>query len=384
MILTRLKLANWKNFIDVEMKLSPRTFIIGNNGTGKSNLLDALRFLRDLANPKGGGLQSAVDKRGGMQQVRSLSARSKPNVGVCVEVSENGDEWKYELVVTQEKSGKRRALLKSEKISKNGEIILERPNGEDETDTDRRTQTALEQTNFNKEFRELANFFQSFKYLHTVPQLIRHSAEIQGHVLPDDPFGQDMMNTIASINKKTQQSRLQKIGNALKQIKPMFAGNDIGPEFFRDDKTGKPHLKFRYPNWRPHGAWQTEESLSDGELRLIGLLWTLLECNSVTLLEEPELSFNEGIIRQLPGIFAKAASSKKKGVQQIILTTHSEALLADGGIDGNEVLLLKKVGEGTKVQTLIDIPAVKADLDAGLSVADSALMQTQTADIIYP
>ena len=49
MIIQKLILHNWKNFQNVEVSLSERCFIIGANAAGKSNLIDALRFLRDIA-----------------------------------------------------------------------------------------------------------------------------------------------------------------------------------------------------------------------------------------------------------------------------------------------------------------------------------------------
>ena len=60
MIITRLKLTNWRNFTDVDVPLLDRAFIIGPNASGKSNLLDAIRFLRDVGKREGGGLQAAV------------------------------------------------------------------------------------------------------------------------------------------------------------------------------------------------------------------------------------------------------------------------------------------------------------------------------------
>ena len=65
MIITRLKLTNWRNFTDVDVPLLDRAFIIGPNASGKSNLLDAIRFLRDVAKREGGGLQTAVTRRRG-------------------------------------------------------------------------------------------------------------------------------------------------------------------------------------------------------------------------------------------------------------------------------------------------------------------------------
>ena len=44
-----IKLRNWKNFGNVAVALSDRMFVIGANASGKSNFLDAFRFLKDVA-----------------------------------------------------------------------------------------------------------------------------------------------------------------------------------------------------------------------------------------------------------------------------------------------------------------------------------------------
>ena len=48
MLITRLKLKNWRNFRDVDVQLGPRGYVIGANASGKSNLLDVFRFLRTI------------------------------------------------------------------------------------------------------------------------------------------------------------------------------------------------------------------------------------------------------------------------------------------------------------------------------------------------
>ena len=65
MILSKIELVNWKNFHSCSVNLADRTFIVGANASGKSNFLDAFRFLHDIAK-SGGGLQTAVASRGGM------------------------------------------------------------------------------------------------------------------------------------------------------------------------------------------------------------------------------------------------------------------------------------------------------------------------------
>jgi predicted ATPase len=51
------KIQNWKNFKKASASLSRRVFISGPNASGRSNFLDAFRFLRDVA---GDGLHHAV------------------------------------------------------------------------------------------------------------------------------------------------------------------------------------------------------------------------------------------------------------------------------------------------------------------------------------
>lgn len=49
-MLTRLKVKNFKNLVEVDLALGPFTCVVGPNGVGKSNLFDAIRFLSALAN----------------------------------------------------------------------------------------------------------------------------------------------------------------------------------------------------------------------------------------------------------------------------------------------------------------------------------------------
>jgi predicted ATPase len=128
-----------------------------------------------------------------------------------------------------------------------------------------------------------------------------------------------------------------------------------------------------YQHWRPHGAKQREDQFSDGTLRLIGLLWSLLESDSMLLLEEPELSLNSGIIRKLPALMYRIQKEKKRQMRQIMISTHSPDLLSDAGIGGEEVLLLTPDEDGTKVELASSISEIKDLLQGGLTIADAAL-----------
>lgn len=64
MIVSHLRIKNWRNFREVDVPLRERTYLLGANASGKSNLLDVFRFLRDVSKSYGGGLQKAVLDRG--------------------------------------------------------------------------------------------------------------------------------------------------------------------------------------------------------------------------------------------------------------------------------------------------------------------------------
>ena len=88
----RLRLKNWKNFLQVDVAVQDRMFLVGANAAGKSNLLDAFRFLRDIARPDGGFRPAVLDtRRGGVSGIRCLAARRNPDVEITVELHENGD-----------------------------------------------------------------------------------------------------------------------------------------------------------------------------------------------------------------------------------------------------------------------------------------------------
>jgi predicted ATPase len=373
MLVTRLGLKNWRNFRSVDVELGLRVFIAGPNASGKSNLLDVFAFLKDIAKP-GGGLQYAVTERGGISKLRCLAARQYPDVEIEVHVAENGTRWSYEIGIKQEARGYRQPYLAYERVTKGDQSLLRRPDKEDEKDPLRLTQTHLEQINANSAFRDLGRFFDSVSYLHLVPQLLRHPEAFSGQSIPGDPFGRSFLERVARTPEATRKARLRKIEAALRIAVPQLKElTDV------KDEAGVPHLEAVYKHWRPRGAKQREDQFSDGTLRLIGLLWSLIESDSMLLLEEPELSLNSGIVRKLPALMYRIQRQKKR---QILISTHSSDLLSDPGIGGEEVLLLIPSEEGTKVELASSIGEIRDLLEGGLTVADAALPRTVPADIL--
>lgn len=376
MLITNIRLKNWRNFQTLDLPLRGVSYVLGPNASGKSNLLDALRFLRDVSKTKGGGLQAAIAERGGISKVRCLHARRDPEVEIDIELSEELDQpvkWRYVLAFKPEGKGAQRLLVSREQVWEGGKLVLNRPDKRDEADVLLRTQTHLEQIQTNIKFREVGDFLNQITYLHLVPQLLRFSEKIGGHRLLDDPFGQGFLERLSKTPDKTRTSRLKKISTALSLAVPQF--EDL--RFIKDDM-GHPHLEARYAHHRPNAGWQSEEHFSDGTLRLFGLLWALLEGSSMLLLEEPEISLNDAIVKEIPLIVDRLQRDRKTK-RQVVLTTHSDALLSNPGIDERGVVILESHQQGTTGRPLN--ATEKLALRTGLSVAEVVLPKTRPSKV---
>jgi len=361
-----LSLQNWKNFANMEsVAIQDRVFLVGPNASGKSNFLDAFRFLRDLAS-SGGGFQEAIGRRGGVSAIRCLAARRYPDVKIHAELELAGSpHWKYDLAFKQDQ--RRQPKVSKERVQRGNAVILDRPDDHDREDPARLTQTYLEQVNVNREFRDLATFFSSIQYLHLVPQLVREPDRSVGR--SKDPFGGDFLEQVANTQERSRNARLRRIQKALRVAVPQLQKIEL----WRDTR-GTPHLRCKYQHWRPQGAWQTEEQFSDGTLRLMGLLWVIMDREGPLLLEEPELSLHPEIVRVLPQMLARV---QRHNGRQIFLTTHSPELLRDEGIGLDEVLLLMPGTEGTKVTAAGSHRDFRSLLEGGLSLADIVVPRTR-------
>lgn len=376
MQVTRVVLKNWRNFPSACVELGPRTYLIGANASGKSNLLDVFRFLRALAQPEGGGLQKALKDRGGLTKLHSLHARRDPELRIEVELTDDAGEggpvrWRYVLALKSEGHRQQRALVVEERVEREEQTVLARPDKDDHVDPERLTQTHLEQIGANTKFRTLAEFFASTTYLHLVPQLLKHSDEISGRVLEHDPFGQGLMQRMAQTSKKTRDARLRRIEQALAKAVPMFSEL----RFAQDKVTGLWHLEANFSHWRVHGAWQREDQFSDGTLRLIGLLWALQDGDGLLLLEEPELSLNDGIVANIPLLIERVLRDRKKRAssRQVLISTHSEMLLHNAA--GDTLLLIEPGENGSTVRS--PNQEEQHQIDHGLTPAEVLLPKTR-------
>jgi predicted ATPase len=107
-VLKSVRLQNFKSFRDVRVSLGPRYFLVGPNMAGKSNFIEAFRFLKRVAFPQPGawGLQNAFP--GGFQASTWKGEDSNLVLfsleGVTPEAEEFA-EWTYEISIIGDERG---------------------------------------------------------------------------------------------------------------------------------------------------------------------------------------------------------------------------------------------------------------------------------------
>ena len=180
---------------------------------------------------------------------------------------------------------------------------------------------------------------------------------------------------VSRLKIEARDSRLRKIQAALMAAAPQLKELKVVR-----DELGTPHLVGLFEHWRPNAGKQNETQFSDGTLRLFGLLWSLFEGDGPLLMEEPELSLHKEVVRRLPDVIERI-NRKRKIRRQVMISTHSEEMLSNPGIGGEEVLRLEPSADGTILRSPVESADELAQLRAGLTIADVVLPKSAPVDV---
>lgn len=389
MIISRLILKNWKNFQSVDIPLNPRTFIMGPNGIGKSNLLDALRFLADIARPEG-GLSFALQIRGGLEKIKFSAAKKKEAVELEVHLADSvlsGTYYRYSLGITADPSGSPR--LAYERVRKSGELILNRPDRMDASNATSPDKTYLETAksttirtvsiSTNNDIQELANFLGSISYLNFNPILFRHQDPFPPADIPGDPFGRKILQRAAKMPAPEREKRMRIIDDILKVAVPQMPKLRFAPS----DKSDSLSLEGTFDIGRPRAKYG-QDKFSNGTLAAFAVLWSYWEDDPLLILEKPEVYLNSGTIHRLCLIMYMG--SAMAGKKQLIISTHCAEFLKHDlyPIKPKEIILLAtgSYNEGTKAFLASDIPQIVEDMENGMSADEAVPLYARPMDLV--
>ena len=420
MAIKRVKIANFRSFDDFELNLGQFNVLVGANASGKSNLLQVFRFLRDIADH---GLKDAISLQGGVDfltnarigRARPLSVtitadtndrfsplrnddganESKlPDIRVrevsyhfTLNFSENEDteivsDWlalKCEFFrATGEENDKARA---AEHPLGQGSIVLHNKDGELDCDLMLPDGVPLTKRNFLSPVP-----IKSEKPSPTSLLLERHFFHHPVFLIPAEVFmgvGTAIYDFDSRRPKRAAgvagRSELDEEGSNLALVLRKILDDDDKHRRFRlllqdilpfvedvaVDTFADRRLLMKLRESYAQGTLFPATFISDGTINIIALIVALyFEEHSVVMIEEPERNIHPHLISGVVEMLKDKAEKK-----QILVTTHSPEVVQHAGLEN--LLLISRHRDGfSRVSRPSEKEAVRIFLDNEIGIGD--------------
>lgn len=334
MRLLTLELKNFLSYRDTVLELGDITALVGPNASGKSNAVAALKLLGDI--PKY-GLQTALLRRGGFDQVRHRSQGRPFDPAITVEFAADDDLSRisrYELQLGSLSGG--RYEVKHERIElclEKGQYHLSSTKGRvDLSFTDDANgrfrppeRFAVPQgqslVGLTASYYPLLPLWDLLTSIQVVEVNSARMRELQ-EPTPGQSMDPDGANA-TSVFETLSSSRRQELADELAAIVPGVCEIDV--RRFANKLT----LRFSQ-QVRESKRQFLASQVSDGTLRAFGVLLPFFQPSRPTLLvvEEPESAIHLGALRTLVQVLREHSDEV-----QVLLTTHSADVIDELGIE---------------------------------------------------
>ena len=367
--LQRVRIKNYRSIGNCDVPLRRLTLLVGRNGAGKSNFLDAIRFVADGLLTS---LDHAIKSRGGMGAVRRVSVGHPPNFWIELRLNlSNGRTATYGFELAARKGGAFSVRQEALRMRSPAGRLLHEFTVEDGAARSA-TEPTLPPTVRDRlflvvaaglpAFREVYDGLTSMGFYNLNPAAMR---ELQrpdaGELLHRD--GDNIASVIGRLADEDADEKERSVAY-LSAIVPGIVGVDrkvLGPSEtleFRQQIEGSQHP------WKFLAA-----SMSDGTLRALGTLIAIAQVSKpagrvrLVGIEEPETALHPAACRALVNALGEATAHT-----QVVVTTHSTDLLAAMEFEPDRILAVQSVQGETFVGSLdrASIDAVTRHLyDAG-------------------
>lgn len=348
--LRRLTLRGFRSFRSGSVEFDNPTFLVGRNGSGKSNLADAFAFLAEAMELP---LGSVFARRGGVSAVGNRTeARGRPaHLGLHVELAQAGFDATYAF------EGRATHDDGFEVLRERCEV---RPGSGPAVWFDRRPSAfrsslpsleprmddaalILPLMGGDTRFGGVCGFLSGMRVCQIEPASLRDLQDPDGgHRLL--PTGRNAASVLRKISREAGQDwetlleLLRIVDPGTSEVIPRRHGNKLTLEFVQDLDLPTP---IRFP----------ATNISDGTLRVLGLLAAVFQrpAPSLLVIEEPEVTMHPDAIGVIFDLLRVASGS-----MQVVVTTHSTDLLEAKWIRDHHLRIVVRDGGATRVHPLSD------------------------------
>lgn len=320
-------IKRFRSFPSAALEMGNPVFVVGRNGSGKSNLASVFSFVAEaMASP----LQAVFDSEGGIAAVRNRSSvkSAPPNMGLAFEFGSfngiDGGRFAFEIkalpnygfrIVREQclvrmKRGKHWWFDRGETWSTNAEGL---------TPALEPTALALPLVGGDERFAPVFKLLGAMRVYSIEPARLREMQHPDsGVALRSDGSNAasvlqelTMRGADAAMTRQEIYDFLEAIVPETKSVKPKKHGNKLSMSFLQewgDDK------KLTFDAF----------SMSDGTLRSLGLILAVFQkpSPSVLVIEEPEATIHPGALGAMLDLIRRASKT-----MQVLVTTHSPELL---------------------------------------------------------
>jgi predicted ATPase len=309
-MITKLRLKNWKSFKDSTLYIDPLTILIGINASGKSNVLDALDFIRKIAAAKSGNTNDLLESiRGGKNW---LIKRGENSCELDITVVSDDQEIVYSL-------------------STDGETIYRSAESKASDETIKKAQAQL---------KDIFVF-------NPVPEKMRGYSPVSSELKPD---GSNIAGVIASL-PKDEKEKLE--AELTRYVSPLPEKDIRKIQSVTVGLNNSDAMLYCYEEWNPDKPIDAR-GMSDGTLRFAAIVLALLTAkpHSLLVIEEIDNGLHPSRAKELVKVMKEL--SQKRSVD-ILCTTHNPVLINELG---NEMIpfisYVKRDSEGNSVIELLE------------------------------
>lgn len=341
-MIDRLIVQHYRSIESIDLQLGAVNLFVGRNGSGKSNILDAIRFTRDALKF---GLDQAITDRHGLSSIRQWAPTRPYDITVTIEVSiDTADAvckgfFSFTLA-TLSSSGEAYSIKKEEGGWVGTYYINRRPGDIKSIDVnysysrkaDGSVLIVLDGEARKQEIDDLQEFFLGSRQAAPFGLLRAALVDFDTYVI--------FPNTLRLPQRQSNEAHLlshgENLASVLKRMRAKKKADAIG-EIIACMKHVIPGLDnitvqsvggYVVPQFKVASDTKSHtfnvDQMSDGTLRMLGLLVALYQdpVPRTIALEEPELTIHPGALRLISDSISEISERT-----QVLVTTHSPDLL---------------------------------------------------------